>query len=744
MPDMSPPTQKSSRLPQTVDLLMTGALDGAWLPLAHSLAALLAEQGMGVAVVSAGAAVAASEEHPDQRVLVWLEAPERVAAYHVAACPVLDASLDRWGDQSAALIRAARRRMGRWLLINSTEAQQAPDALADMLAAWMPALAQLPVPAWPADPLRPTMVWLGQMIVSAQPRWRCLQDEFSAACTVLLPSFDDQVAAPDPACLAEDLRDILDQLQELRRGRQDDARRLTELVETRQAQAAESAALAARAAEAQTSAASLMEQLHLTQEQLESQQLEREMRVDLQARLDQRTQETHALRIGLSQTEAQRNALAALVERLEQALAQSSAANHQCNAELAALASAREADFAAQVEHLQAEHRGTLAVTGARVAEQIESMRAAQERAHLENTRRVERLQAENGQLRQESVSLMGQLHAAQEQLEQAALHNESMERTHGLLNAASGNLPTVADTRVRHMAEAGPHRHLDIDLIDLSWPHRHMPQLALRLVDHGGSSGLLFWDAPEGQRALMVWQPNGEEGGKPFMLLVPDDPKGREMLQRMGRHDWQTVLGLSRLLHILLNQDPTMVRWVPAATRLCRQLEHMAPRLRYDDMIVSPDGAAPAAILLRFIGTCFGQRDLGDIVLRWMPERGLLHWLAPERPDRLALIGWPVNDQGQPADRFELPVGTSGDRRNRWQRLHPADQTLLLGALDAIAGVSTRLSTGQLPDGLTPQRLARLGAALRRQAHGTLGSLRARTLVRRLVNQGQAEHRSE
>lgn len=348
---------------------------------------------------------------------------------------------------------------------------------------------------------------------------------------------------------------------------------------------------------------------------------------------------------------------------------------------------------------------------------------------------------AELAALQAENAYLLLQLHQVQEEL-------EDEHRRLGPRPAAAAR----AAAQLLDLHDQGPHRHLDLSVrlaaADTDADADAAPKLRVRLLDHHGRPGLAMLAKQSGELPLAGWQPTGHEEGRGYMLLVPSDDQGRVRLQRLGASDWQRVLQAARSIRDLVCRDDWELgaHWQATAARLCRQLADLPPRWRYDALDVGPAGGAGApALELCFGNASYGERLLGDVRLRWQlapaaaagASASALHWLRPERPQRLALGGWPVDEPGTLQPSFALPVGGNPDaraRRRQWEQMPAADRELILAMLDALPGAADRAPADRLPAGSSPAALRLQAAEWHKAARRAVIGLRLRGTARSLL----------
>ncbi len=285
-----------------------------------------------------------------------------------------------------------------------------------------------------------------------------------------------------------------------------------------------------------------------------------------------------------------------------------------------------------------------------------------------------------------------------------------------------------LAATRVGLIAErdAAPHRELGLVVELPAGVQAPARRFELRLVEHGGRPGLVWMPAAAGVPPLHAWQPNGHEGDRPFMRLIPQDVDGAALLARLPSADWRLVTGLAEQLPHWVSSlglaSPEL--WRTAARRLLAQLQAMPPRLRFSELQATwsepaAAGGAPGLAHIRLSDALFGDNSLPDIELAFDStgdRDATLSWLLPGS-GLPGFASWPVQADGRLQPHCPLAVGRalSVPSKWRWWAERPArDRDLLLGLLDALPAAADALgSTAQAP--VLRQQLAGLHREARR-----------------------------
>lgn len=334
----------------------------------------------------------------------------------------------------------------------------------------------------------------------------------------------------------------------------------------------------------------------------------------------------------------------------------------------------------------------------------------------------------------QENQLLLLQLHQVQEELEQYYFENERLRQSPDGASVPDRG-PSGPELVIGHPGGRVPHRHLNLTLRTRSHADGSSTDLALRLVDHGGTPGLLLF-APAGQPVpLRGWVPTGEENGRPYMLIHPGHRAARVWFEGIDASDWMLVNDLSRQIDTALHREglvTELASWRIAARRIRQLLADQPPALRYDRLQAQPpSGDACVAFVLDNVHC--GDRHLLQLHVGWSAGRGApqLEFRAdPESLDGPPLSVWGVDADGRWQPTHAVRFGSGLDKRERrrqWTSLGTTDRALIEGLLlrlqrwaDAAtlpAGVERARASVQAASMLAEAREAqrRIGAGARR-----------------------------
>ncbi|MFO1337513.1 MAG: hypothetical protein U1F53_04640 [Burkholderiaceae bacterium] len=350
-------------------------------------------------------------------------------------------------------------------------------------------------------------------------------------------------------------------------------------------------------------------------------------------------------------------------------------------------------------------------------------LRRKAEQARRDDEERT-KLRAELVASRRENELLQVQMHQVQEEAEHHFLAYRELEAR---APDAAGPV-RIGRIDVGVARDEAPHRELSLELHGLVAPDRRRDRLQARLVEHHGRPGIVLFQSPPSEPPLMGWQPEGEEDGRSFTVLIPTDVPSRQRLMRLGTGDWQLVQGLAQSLAARLTGVASLngTRWPAVAQRFAEQLMELPSRLRFDAVDVAPDGAATGVVLVRLRQAIFGPRQLGELAMRWSPadaSRPLQLLLEPAgSAAKPALNAWKMDEAGRWEAGWEVPLAgaPANHLRAAWLALDSADRALLLAIIDALPAAASAAQGRGLGVGATPANAGQLLRTAQRLVHGS------------------------
>jgi len=249
---------------------------------------------------------------------------------------------------------------------------------------------------------------------------------------------------------------------------------------------------------------------------------------------------------------------------------------------------------------------------------------------------------------------------------------------------------------------EEGQHRHLDFRLQGAVAPGGPVPVLRGRLLEHRGHPGLALLRGVDDPAPFANWVAHGREDTDAYCLLIPGDRLTAPIWQHLGSADWGFLLALVLQLDqgLATHSDPALRAWHIVARQLRMQLWQGPPRLRYDGVEVFGEQttAAKVSVRVEFRGAVFGWNHLGRITLWWRPGAAYdadpaVTAVACSFRDASGCPAplwscWPRASDGAWAEQASLPVGpgmSSQACRGLWAELPPLDRQIILALLDAM-----------------------------------------------------------
>ena len=300
-------------------------------------------------------------------------------------------------------------------------------------------------------------------------------------------------------------------------------------------------------------------------------------------------------------------------------------------------------------------------------------------------------------ELTEENAMLLQQLHQVQEELEHYFLEARRLQK-----DARSGLLWDQGKLTLGESCEEAPHRHLNFSIDRVTLGNRVIRSLSLRLVEHHGKPGILFFGPSGNQPApLNHWKQSGEEGGAPFMLLIPKDREGAEFFVAATTADLLLIREI--LMHLvtrLLEQGKrtnSHAGWSGVAARLIEQIEEAPERLHYDAVTcslgVKGKGSAHGFIVHH---AWFRGRLIPSLSFRWYPKAPLGITIVRSGAEA-PLLSWPVDPKGISSQELVIDFSSSSSLAQVGETIRPMtdrDKTLLINLIAELPNFLVHAST--------------------------------------------------
>jgi DNA repair exonuclease SbcCD ATPase subunit len=183
------------------------------------------------------------------------------------------------------------------------------------------------------------------------------------------------------------------------------------------------------------------------------------------------------------------------------------------------------------------------------------------------------------------------------------------------------GNLSLNVESVTRGaFHEQGPHRYCNLTLGGVDLFERRWDRMDLRLVEHHGNAGLMVFKPLSGGSPFYSWKQDGEEGGRPFQLIIPSNSASKKWLVAAPASDLVLAQECAAFLvsDLAINGVPpgSQLDWLDVAKRLLNQILDIPERFRYDSVkILSVKlHGNPITIDFEIRNAYYRQELLGDI----------------------------------------------------------------------------------------------------------------------------------
>jgi hypothetical protein len=280
---------------------------------------------------------------------------------------------------------------------------------------------------------------------------------------------------------------------------------------------------------------------------------------------------------------------------------------------------------------------------------------------------------------KEENDLLLLHLHQVQEELEHVFLENCRLERErlNGCFNGARHL--QLERLRLGHCHDRAPHRHLDFTLDKVHIGDRKLSSVRLRMVEHHGRPGMVvFQNKEKNQFPIEYWEPNGEENGVPYMLIVPQDDRGKKILEAFPSSDLLLIRESAQILTAELNASAqkgsaSLKRnWSGISRRFVEVMDEITAKLHSDDVEISSHENA-----LKFVLRNAWTRTKGlmpSLEFSWI-ENSIEISISPGADFPLTNFS---NDLLDTENKLVIDLSTRGnsrDQRKFWRGLTNSDR---------------------------------------------------------------------
>jgi hypothetical protein len=243
------------------------------------------------------------------------------------------------------------------------------------------------------------------------------------------------------------------------------------------------------------------------------------------------------------------------------------------------------------------------------------------------------------------------------------------------------------------------PHRHLDF-VARTRTANGSVANLAGRLIEHHGRVGLLLF-SDDAALVLARWVETGDEGGRGFMLVIPQDQSGATLIRTSPSPDfrlWTELVDAIRRSLSSSSPSPRDMFWHGAAGRLLDLLASAGDGLHWGAVQVQATGASDVKVVIDQL--TLGAVHAPPLHLRWQqtgPDAGI-ELVRDDDAGTPWPASWPIDPQGRSSTAWRLPIGpalTPTAKRSAWASITPGDRRWLLAIIAAVPEIVQTGSTG-------------------------------------------------
>lgn len=291
------------------------------------------------------------------------------------------------------------------------------------------------------------------------------------------------------------------------------------------------------------------------------------------------------------------------------------------------------------------------------------------------------------------------------------------------------------------HQRNTGTHRSWDFILHEVNLFGRHWAQLDVRLVEHEGNAGILIFESRSPSQAFHRWDPNGEEGGRNFMLFVPHDRSTKNLLSCIPAGDFVFLRdAVSKILQEIIAQEKFTsydISWLQVARRLLEHFNKIPNRIYYDAVETSilPEQNGKHVLLFNLVNAYYAGNVYKSLPIVWetsASQSKVRIGLSAE--NAWPLVAWPFTESGHPEKEVVFDLGSASAEstaRKKWSKWLKHDQQLVFFLIKELPNfiyhLSEQHSESSIPKASFQKQARKMYRKLKRIAAGK----RARTFQR-------------
>jgi len=285
---------------------------------------------------------------------------------------------------------------------------------------------------------------------------------------------------------------------------------------------------------------------------------------------------------------------------------------------------------------------------------------------------------------------LLQQLHFYQEELEGALLDLAWLRKKILGTRGIESRMVEADSLELGWAHEEPPHRHLNFTLRNVRHPGREYPKLFLRLLEHNTLPGLGVF-SPIGCQdpPLKLWNPDGVEADREYMLFIPRDQHNISRLQKTSTMDFVLLRESALMIFAYLASYKTVScnnevqAWQLVAGCFLEELESTQDRMHYDFANIScKPRSNPPVISIKLANVFFASRFVSHLELVWRTGPKCELVIRSKSAGHLLFPDWHAPSECSEREVI-FPFGLfihSKVKRDIWEQLKAKDRAYMLG----------------------------------------------------------------
>ena len=272
---------------------------------------------------------------------------------------------------------------------------------------------------------------------------------------------------------------------------------------------------------------------------------------------------------------------------------------------------------------------------------------------------------------------LLGELQKA---FKESEGYFEQWKKTESLLSPFSLECEKIHRGPQRN---TGTHRSWDFTFHQVKLLGRQWAQVDLRLVEHNGNAGIVIFEGQNPPQPLYHWEPNGEEGGRHFVLCVPADQSARDRIVGLPASDlvFLRESACSIIQDIAVHGLPggPQPPWLQIAKRLLQHFNEIPNRIHYDSVKTSimPEQKGQPVLRFELVNAYFQGQLCKMLPVVWETSESKI-LIESSTGNEWPLLAWPSTESGQPAAEVIFDLGADPLARKTWSNWLKQDQQLV------------------------------------------------------------------